>query len=1108
MNRLHLTGWTTRILSLCCIVSMMFSVEKVMAKLTVTKPKITTTPFSGLGHSDKLELACEGYYTYITIDANGDTQVYVNDDGGSYSTDEKYRVELPEEMHDWSRITILGCKSSRIPITTCPSVHIKMDGGLVSDIDLAVPSYTVGGNKVTGDVELIVNGGTVYSISSSANIQGNISISLSNMRYTGSKPLFLADDETKARTTLFINNNCTFYTSTARLKPEDVAACKSAIIPDPVDDMTVRSFGASVIPADHTINCDNFYYNQSFTLYGNLNVRKCNGFVYNGTSSAPLIKSTHLSVKEHQHIQNKLTPATCTRAATYRSYCDVCHQTLKQTINEAALGHNLIADPAVSATCESTGLTAGEHCSRCGLVTVAQNVIAAKGHNTVRVSSNDNFTACFGRAITTVACTKCFKVETSASPLISHDWVPASRTISTDKNLSTKPQVGLDQGTDLNNLLFSLNRAATCTSKGIKFYYCSKCKFVKSEEIPALGHNMTDYPAVSATCEEGGMKAYSKCTNNNCTYMINDKGTVFKETADLYIAPFGHSFGVSASYVKNKFTHVSNATCSDDELYHQSCSRCGMINEDLFFTGNKAFGHDYYIRSIDYKSPTYPESGIFTMGCHQCEMAWPNFQFSIDDYAGEFDEDEDNVTDKETPEGHVFAPHDLSKFHGFCIHTYLESVDVIPTCVPGHGTYRINFYYNDKAMTTTYDNFVRPSGYVHNYGADGVCRETHYKIAENVDPRFEGEILKDRNGNILYEEDQDGNLIVDNTVYSAKAFIAVPITGYYLSNSSIIKTLKWDRITGKVLTYPEWRGNNFQSIDSSFGQAVSDSLAHHGSAVVSFYQNLDINTVFDMDLPGLTVKDNGYNVSAHLADAAVYARTSDATFSELTYTRDFPSNVFAAHYIPFDLAYNDWKDYADIYKIVNIYENDDDNDGHVDCWTLRILKLTEGSIAKANTPYIIKPKEAGVMTLDLSNVVVHAAEKNNIWCASTDYKFTFTGTYSSKTIGPDREFFMSTTGGLQYYGGTTRTTLSPQRWYMVISDKETGINVHPSEFGLNTAARISIRVEDEETTGIEQVEDQSLIKPMHEAAIYDLQGRRLDAPRHGINIINGRKVMM
>ena len=49
----------------------------------------------------------------------------------------------------------------------------------------------------------------------------------------------------------------------------------------------------------------------------------------------------------------------------------------------SSCNHVKVFDQSVSATCTSTGLTAGSHCGKCGAVIVAQQEIAALGHDVV-----------------------------------------------------------------------------------------------------------------------------------------------------------------------------------------------------------------------------------------------------------------------------------------------------------------------------------------------------------------------------------------------------------------------------------------------------------------------------------------------------------------------------------------------------------------------------------------------------------------------------------------------------------------------------------------------------------------------------------------------------
>ena len=55
---------------------------------------------------------------------------------------------------------------------------------------------------------------------------------------------------------------------------------------------------------------------------------------------------------------------------------------VKQQIIEP-LGHNVVIDEAIAATCTKDGKTSGAHCSRCGEVIVTQNVINHVGHKVI-----------------------------------------------------------------------------------------------------------------------------------------------------------------------------------------------------------------------------------------------------------------------------------------------------------------------------------------------------------------------------------------------------------------------------------------------------------------------------------------------------------------------------------------------------------------------------------------------------------------------------------------------------------------------------------------------------------------------------------------------------
>lgn len=199
-------------------------------------------------------------------------------------------------------------------------------------------------------------------------------------------------------------------------------------------------------------------------------------------------KEEEIPAVGHAVVQDEEIPATCeTDGKTEGNHCSVCGKILTEQKIIPATGHKEIKDTAVAATCEKDGLTEGSHCSVCGKVLAAQNVVKAIGHS----------------------------------------W---------------------DEG--------KITKEATCEENGVKTYTCANCKATKTEDIKALGHKEVKDAAVTATCEKDGLTEGSHCSV--CNKVLTEQQKV---------PATGHKF--------SSWKTTSQATVFSPEQQSRSCSVCG-----------------------------------------------------------------------------------------------------------------------------------------------------------------------------------------------------------------------------------------------------------------------------------------------------------------------------------------------------------------------------------------------------------------------------------------------------------------------------------------------------------------------------------------------------
>lgn len=131
--------------------------------------------------------------------------------------------------------------------------------------------------------------------------------------------------------------------------------------------------------------------------------------------------TNEIPVKGHNYEPVFVAPS-CTTVGYTIYLCSDCGVAYKSDKKEA-LGHNIVIDEAVEATCSETGLTEGQHCTRCNNVTVEQNTVSALGHDIIIDESVE--ATCTETGLTAGQhCSRCddATIKQEIVPLVKHSY--------------------------------------------------------------------------------------------------------------------------------------------------------------------------------------------------------------------------------------------------------------------------------------------------------------------------------------------------------------------------------------------------------------------------------------------------------------------------------------------------------------------------------------------------------------------------------------------------------------------------------------------------------------------------------------------------------------
>ena len=239
-------------------------------------------------------------------------------------------VKVTEEPTDWSGEYLIVYESGKV----------IFDGSLSSlDANNNNQSVTITNNTIAASE------GDSYKIVIAA-VNGGYSIQTVSGYYVGAS----------SNSNSLDSGTSTAYTNTISLN----------------DDGSVHVIGSGGAYLRYNTSASRFRYYKSSTYTGQKAIS-----LYVKSGSAGTTYYTTVIGKECDHnYETVVTNPTCTQSGYTTYTCTVCADQYTADVT-AATGHTEVADAAVAATCQSTGLTQGSHCSVCGEILVAQTVIAA-----------------------------------------------------------------------------------------------------------------------------------------------------------------------------------------------------------------------------------------------------------------------------------------------------------------------------------------------------------------------------------------------------------------------------------------------------------------------------------------------------------------------------------------------------------------------------------------------------------------------------------------------------------------------------------------------------------------------------------------------------------